>query len=117
MSSESRRDLMHGWTSGYANGRAIKSAKTVKDLNSDLEAAVKKYQAAFHGDDLLGDKQFGLTGTLLDIREIFVWRNAKQICKVFSKWFTGQGLDVSTISIQGLKWRRWAAVPLGLTRI
>ena len=97
MSSESQRGLVNRSTNGYADGRAIKSARTVTDLNSDLEAAARKYQAAFHGDDLLGDKQIVLTGTLLDIRDIFVWRNVKQIWKVIVKLFAGQGLDVSTL--------------------
>ena len=92
MSSESRRGLVNG----YTNGRTTDSARTVKELNSDLEAAARKYQAAFHGDDLLGDNQIVLTGTLVDIRDIFVWRNAKQIWRVVSRLFTGQGLDVST---------------------
>ena len=112
MSAESRRGLTNGSTNGYANGRTIQSTKTVKDLNSDLEAAARKYQAAFHGDDLLGDKQIVLTGTLLDIRDIFVWRNAKQIWKVIAKLFTGQGLDVSALPsnvYHGLDWQqhRW----------
>ena len=94
MSSESRRGLLNG----YTNGRTTKSARTVSELNSDLEAAARKYQAAFHGDDLLGDKQIVLTGTLADIRDIFVWRNAKQIWRVISRLFAGQGLDVSTLS-------------------
>ena len=114
MSSESRRGLVNGSTNGYANGRTIKPAKTVQDLNNDLEAAARKYQAAFHGNNLLGDKQIVLTGTLLDIRDIFVWRNVKQIWKVILKGFTGQGLDVSALP-QGLSWSRWAAAPIGLT--
>ena len=97
MSTESQRRLVNSSTNGHANGRTIKPAKTVKDLNSDLEAAARKYQAAFHGNNLLGDKQIVLTGTLLDIRDIFVWRNAKQIWEVIFKWFTGKGLDVSAL--------------------
>ena len=84
MSSESRTGLANGSEDSYTNGYSIKSSRSVKDLNSDLEAAARKYQAAFHGDDLLGDKQIVLTGTLLDIRDIFVWRNAKQVWKVVS---------------------------------
>ena len=101
MSSDSRSGLVNGLTNGYGsgneNGRSIEPTKTVKDLNSDLQVAARKYQAAFHGDDLLGDKQIVLTGTLLDIRDIFVWRNATQIWRVLSKLFTGQGLDVSAV--------------------
>ena len=98
MSSESRRRQVLGLTNGYANDRTIKSTtESMKCLNSDLEAAAKKYQATFHGDNLLGDKQVVLTGTLLDIRDIFIWRNAKQIWNVVSKWFAGQGLDVSAM--------------------
>ena len=83
-------------SSDSPSGRlTIKTIKTLIDLNIDLVVGSKKYQAAFHGDDLLGDKQNALTGTLLDIRNIFVWRNTTQICRVVSKWFTGQGLDVS----------------------
>ena len=97
MSSESRTGLANGSRDSYTSSRTIQSSKTVEDLNSDLKAAARRYQVAFHGDDLLGDKQIVPTGTLLDIRDIFVWRNAKQIWRVISNWFAGHGLDVSAL--------------------
>ena len=97
MSSESQRPLVNGSTNGHAKGSAVESEKTVEALNSDLEAAAKNYQAKFHGDELLGDKQVVLTGTLLDIQNVFVWRNAKQMWTVLSKLVTGQGLDVRAL--------------------
>lgn len=69
----------------------------VEELNRELGAAAKDYQAEFHGDELLGDKQTVPTGTLLDIRDVFTWGNARQIREVLSKMVTGQGLDVSTL--------------------
>ncbi len=97
MSSESQRPLVNGRTNGHTNGPAVMSGKTVEELNSELGAAAKDYQTAFHGDELLGDKQILPTGTLLDIRDVFTWGNAKQIWEVLSKMITGQGLDVSIL--------------------
>ena len=97
MSSESQRRLVTSSANGYANGRTVESKINIKDLNGELEAAAKNYQAEFHGDELLGDKQIVATGALLDIRDILIWRNAKKIWTVFSKWATGQGLDVSAL--------------------
>ncbi len=95
MSSESQRPLVNGSANGYANGNIVKSGKAVEELNSELKVAAKNYQANFHGDELLADKQIMPTGTLLDIRDVFNWGNAKQIWDVLSKLVTGQGLDVS----------------------
>lgn len=97
MSLESQRPFVNGHTNGLANGRTVKSGKTVEEWNSELGAAAKDYQAKFHGDELLGDKQVVPTGTLLDIRDVFTWGNAKQILEVLSKMVTGQGLDVSVL--------------------
>ena len=93
MSFDSQTPLVNGHT----NGRTINSGKTVKDLNSELDIAAKNYQSEFHGDELLGDKQTLPTGTLLDIRDVFTWGNAKEIWVVLSKWATGQGLDVCAL--------------------
>lgn len=109
MSSESQRHLVNGNTNGHANGRTVKSGKTVEELNSELGAAAKNYQPEFHGDELLGDKQIVPTGTLLDIRDVFTWGNAKQIWEVLSKMVTGHGLDVSALQFKthhGLYWQR-----------
>ena len=97
MSSESQRPLVNGHTNGHTNGPAVRSGKTVEELNNELGAAAKDYQTAFHGDELLGDKKIVPTGTLLDIRDVFTWGNAKQIWEVLSKMITGQGLDVSIL--------------------
>ena len=91
MSTESQRPLING----NASGSTAKVGKAVDDFNSELEAAAKDYQSKFHGDELLGDKQVLPTGTMLDIRDVFTWSNAKQIWEVLSKLMTGQGLDVS----------------------
>ena len=88
---------MNGHTNGLANGQTVKLGRTVAEWNSELGAAAKDYQAEFHGDELLGDKQVVPTGTLLDIRDVFTWGNAKQIWEVLSKMVTGQGLDVSVL--------------------
>ncbi|KAF6236436.1 hypothetical protein HO173_005217 [Letharia columbiana] len=93
MSSESQRPLVNGHISGHANGRTIKLGKMVEELNMELGAAAKDYQAEFHGDELLGDRQTVPTGTLLDVRDVFTWGNARQIREVLSKMVTGQGLD------------------------
>ena len=93
MSFESQLPLVNGHT----NGRTIKSGRTVKELNNELEIAAKNYQPEFHGDELLGDKQTLPTGTLLDIRDVFTWGNAKQIWMVLSKLVAGQGLDVCAL--------------------
>ena len=91
MSTESQRPFVNG----HASGSTAKLGKTVDEFNSELEAAAKDYQTKFHGDELLGDKQVLPTGTLLDIRDVFTWSNAKQIWEVLAKMITGQGLDVS----------------------
>ena len=91
MSTESQRPFVNG----HASGSTAKVGKAVDEFNSELEAAAKDYQVKFHGDELLGDKQVLPTGTLLDIRDVFTWSNAKQIWEVLSKMITGQGLDVS----------------------
>lgn len=104
MSSESRRHLVNGHTNGHANGRTAELGKTVEELNSELGAAAKDYQAEFHGDELLGDKQIVPTGTLLDIRDVFTWGNARQIWEVLSKKIAGQGLDVCTLQGEDHEW-------------
>ena len=91
MSTESQRPLVNG----HPSGSTAKLGKAVDEFNSELEAAATDYQNKFHGDELLGDKQILPTGTLLDIRDVFTWSNAKQIWEVLSKMITGQGLDVS----------------------
>ena len=93
MSFESQVPLVNGHT----NGRTIKPGKTMKELNGELEIAAKNYHPEFHGDELLGDKQILPTGTLLDIRDVFTWDNARQIWMVLSKLVTGQGLDVRAL--------------------
>ena len=103
MSSDSQRPLVNGHTNGHANGRTIKSGQTMEELNSELGAAAKNYQAEFHGDELIGDKQIVSTGTWLDIRDVMTWGNAKQIWDVLSKMMTGQGLDVSTLRCDALE--------------
>ena len=97
MSVQSQRPLVNGHTNGLANGRPVRLGKTVEELNSELKAAAQDYQAEFHGDELLADKQIATTGTLLDIRDVFTWGNAKQIWEVLSKMVAGQGLDVSAL--------------------
>lgn len=102
MSSESQRPFVNGHTNGHANGRSVKLGKTVEELNSELGVAANDYQAEFHGDELLGDKQIAPTGTLLDIRDVFTWGNARQIWEVLAKKIAGQGLDVSTLQYDRL---------------
>lgn len=94
MSSESQRPFVNGHTNGHANGRSVKLGKTVEELNSELGVAANDYRAEFHGDELLGDKQIAPTGTLLDIRDVFTWGNARQIWEVLFKKIAGQGLDM-----------------------
>lgn len=91
MSTESQRPFVNG----HVSGSTPQVGKAVDELNSELKAAAKDYQIKFHGDVLLGDKEILPTGTLLDIRDVFTWSNAKQIWEVLSKMITGQGLDVS----------------------
>ena len=100
MSTESQVSLVNGHT----NSRTINSGRAVKDLNSELEIAAKNYRPEFHGDELLGDKQTLPTGTLLDIRDVFTWGNAKQIWEVLSKMVAGQGLDVCKLQCGVILW-------------
>ena len=63
------------------------------DLNTKLRTA--GYEAKFHGDELLADKQNVMTGMLTDMRDVLTFKNAKDIGAVGWNMLRGKGLDVS----------------------
>jgi hypothetical protein len=92
MSSDTQRPLVDGHAVGESEPQVASD-----DWNAELKKA--EYVAKFHGDELLADKQNVVTGLLNDIRNVFTFRNAKEIGTVGWKAFTGKGLDVSIAEV------------------
>ena len=68
----------------------------IEKLDRELREAT--YDPEFHGDMLLGDPLQTVTGYWNDISKVLNPKNLPQIGSLAYKAFTGQGLDVSTLS-------------------
>lgn len=65
----------------------------VEEADKDLKSAVTSDFSAFHGDELLADKQKVHMGILTDLHDVLTWANSSDISKLIWSLFKTGGKD------------------------